>query len=150
MYSVSHNPTLYPHVPAILDGLVRAGVQVGVSSGVGAAQRAQQSTSPCKPGCIIENLTPEPVTVPFSLPAQLAVASRTPTPHVANAFLDKLALRSRFCRWGPTLFKMSVLSWLAHAACSRSSACRTKAGAVVNGPPPPPPQHPTDPRRRRL
>jgi phosphoglycolate phosphatase-like HAD superfamily hydrolase len=29
---------------------------------------------------------------------KLAVASRTPTPHIANAFIDKLDLRHRFCR----------------------------------------------------
>ena len=29
---------------------------------------------------------------------KLALASRTPTPHVANAFLDKLGLRQRFHR----------------------------------------------------
>lgn len=34
---------------------------------------------------------------------KLAVASRTPTPHIANVFIDKLDLRHRFCRregWG--------------------------------------------------
>jgi magnesium-dependent phosphatase 1 len=30
---------------------------------------------------------------------QLALASRTPTPDVAAAFLEKLSLRERFCRW---------------------------------------------------
>ncbi len=30
---------------------------------------------------------------------KLALASRTPTPHVASAFLDKLGLRQRFHRW---------------------------------------------------
>lgn len=57
MYTPSHTPPLYPHVPAILDGLRQAGIL-------------------------------------------LAVASRTPTPHVANAFLDKSALRERFHRCG--------------------------------------------------
>lgn len=52
-YSPSHSPWLYPDVPAILDGLEQAGVE-------------------------------------------MALASRTPTPHVANAFIDKLNLRSRF------------------------------------------------------
>ncbi|KAI3430643.1 hypothetical protein D9Q98_005236 [Chlorella vulgaris] len=54
MYTAADSPSLYPDVPAILDGLGARGVL-------------------------------------------LALASRTPTPHVANAFIDKLDLRHRFC-----------------------------------------------------
>lgn len=54
MYTAADSPSLYPDVPAILDGLRARGVL-------------------------------------------LALASRTPTPHVANAFIDKLELRHRFC-----------------------------------------------------
>lgn len=55
MFTAAQTPWLYPHVPAILEGLQ--------------ARR-----------------------IP------LAVASRTPTPHVANAFINKLDIRHRFCR----------------------------------------------------
>lgn len=54
MFTAAQTPWLYPHVPAILEGLQ--------------ARR-----------------------IP------LAVASRTPTPHVANAFINKLDIRHRFC-----------------------------------------------------
>ncbi len=55
MFSSGDTPWLYPDVPAILQGLGAAGID-------------------------------------------LAVASRTPTPHVADAFIDKLQIRSHFCR----------------------------------------------------
>lgn len=54
MFSRGDTPWLYPDVPAILQGLGAAGID-------------------------------------------LAVASRTPTPDVADAFIDKLQMRSHFC-----------------------------------------------------
>lgn len=50
----------------------------------------------------------------------LAVASRTPTPDVADAFIDKLQMRSHFCRRGAALR-------------GRRLACSTLILALVEG-----------------
>lgn len=82
MMTPTSTPWLYPDVPAILDGLQEAGVKLAVSAGCCAGravmQRCQRSAH-----------------VPAHALAR-QVASRTPTPHVANAFLDRLQLRQRF------------------------------------------------------